>query len=115
MPGLVYIRVFFGILAVCFLWFASLQFNDIDAPSWIALYAGAALSCVCVALLITHAVHRILMVPFIILLLVWIVTLVPAITGKWWDGEVEREIGGLSIVLVTQLGAYFFISRMSRS
>lgn len=114
-PVLVATRVVYGMLAVCFLWFASLQFNDVDAPYWIAVYAVAALSCVCVTLLITSALHRTLTALFIMLLLIWIVTLVPSIEGKWWDGEVERELGGLTIVLITQLGTIFFFRRMSRS
>lgn len=109
------VRVAYAVMALCFLWFASLQFNDVDAQYWIAVYGAAALSCLGVTFLGRYRMHGSLTIVFSILLVVWMATLVPDIEGKWWDGEVEREFGGLAIVLVTQLGKIFFFRRMSRS
>lgn len=40
--------------------------------------------------------------------------LLPSIQGLWWEGEVEREVGGLTIVLTSQILATFYLRKMSR-
>ena len=112
---LLIIRIVYGVMSVGFFWFASLQFNDIDAVYWIAVYAAVALSCLSVTFLPVQRMHSGLPALFCILLVVWIATLVPDLEGTWWDGEVERELGGLTIVLLSQLGELFIFRRMSRS
>lgn len=108
------VRLVYSILAGCFIWFASLQFNDVDAPLWIAVYASAALSSLGLALGVRHHIITRITWVFIACLVLWLVTLIPNLEGAWWDGEVEREFGGLTIVLLSQLGEIFFYHRMSR-
>ena len=102
-------RVAAGVLAVMFVFFAALQYNDPDPVQWMAIYLAAA-----AAAAMTAAGRARWQVPTLVAAasLVWAVSLVPAAaahrpswehltTWKMMDPEVEesRELGGLTIVL----------------
>jgi purine-cytosine permease-like protein len=107
-------RFLYSILAGIFIWFVSLQFNDADAPLWVAGYGIAVLMCLTIAFDVrTTHLYRIAL-SYCAALMIWIVTLVPNLQGLWWDGEVEREVGGLTLVLLTQLFALPYFRKMSR-
>lgn len=108
------IRLGYAVLTGLYIWFVSLQFNDVDAPLWIVGYGIAAVFSSAIAFDIRPRALRIPIAIYCLLLLVWILTLLPEIHGMWWDGEVEREVGGLSIVLLSQLFAHQYLRKMSR-
>ena len=107
-------RFLYSVLAGIFIWFVTLQFNDADAPLWVAGYGIGALLCLTIA----FDVHRRYLFHaariYCISLVIWILTLTPELQGLWWDGEVEREFGGLGIVLLTQGIALPYFKKMSR-
>ncbi|NQW30383.1 MAG: hypothetical protein HQ472_07720 [Ignavibacteria bacterium] len=85
------------IAIVLFLFFASLQFNDPDPIQWVLAYG----SCAVLSALALYT-KRIAMQAMVMSLLyfVWTIWLLLQTTGVWWDGEVERESGGLAICAV---------------
>lgn len=107
-------RVLYALLSLVFLWFASLQLNDIDAAIWIIAYVISALLCAVFALGINHRIVPHLLVYFSTCIACWIVLLIPQVNGQFWDGEVERELGGLSITFSVNIVEYFLIRKMSR-
>ncbi len=93
-------RYVHGIMSAVFVWFMFLQFNDVDAWLWIALYGSMAILCA------LAAVGRVLRTAAIISGLiqsVWAIAVYLQTTGAWWDGEVEREFGGLVICALWSL------------
>ncbi len=107
-------RFLYSVFAGIFVWFVSLQFNDADAPLWVVGYSIAVLLCLSIALdVYTSYLYRIAL-SYCVALVIWIVTLLPNLQGLWWEGEVEREVGGLTIVLLTQLIALPNFKKMSR-
>lgn len=107
-------RLYFSIATGFFVWFASLQFNDPDAPLWIAGYSIAAIISALVAFDIRVRHLQRMTAIFSGLLCMWMLTLLPDINGYWWVGEVERELGGLGITLITMVLSIFLQRRMSR-
>jgi hypothetical protein len=97
-----------------FLWFVSLQFNDVDSVIWISGYGIASLLSFATALSFVSKHWRLPIAIYATMLLVWIISLLPSITGQWRDGEVERELGGLVITLAVQLFTLRFVSLKSR-
>lgn len=108
-------RLYFSIATGFFVWFTSLQFNDPDAPLWIAGYGIAAVISLLVAFDVRVKHLQLVTVVYCFLLGMWMLTLIPEIQGYWWAGEVERELGGLGITLISMLLALATQRRMSRS
>lgn len=107
-------RLLYSVLAGIFIWFVSLQFNDADAMLWVAGYGIAVLLCLTIAFDICTSYIYYTALCYCAALVLWITTLVPDLQGLWWEGEVEREVGGLTIVLITQLIALPYFRKMSR-
>lgn len=97
------------VMAVIFVAFAALQYNDPDPYVWIPVYGWMAF------LSYFYAFHRasppdgtphdsrfMRYAPFISMLffLSWTIISYSQTTGQWWGGEVERETGGLAICAV---------------
>ena len=101
-------------LATLFTWFVTLQFNDIDAWIWVLAYGIAALLCL---LNLWARLYR-LVKPASALLFVsyalWAIALYQQTSGHWWDGEIEREVGGLVITALAMLMMNYFSRRASR-
>ena len=87
-------RIVSLVMAVVFIGFTSVQFNDIDAWWWIGAYSICAVLSIWAAV---RSVPRWLTMSLAVIFTAWAVWLIPDITGKWLAGEVEREIGGLVI------------------
>jgi len=87
-------KILSWLMAIVFAGFTAVQFNDIDASIWIAAYGAV------IFLSIFRATGR---DPRYIALLcasmyaVWALVLLGQTNGQWWDGEMERETGGLTI------------------
>jgi hypothetical protein len=94
-------------MCAVFVWFMILQFNDVDAWVWIALYGSMAILC---ALAAAGRPQRSASVAAGLIQTVWAVVLFMQTTGAWWDGEVEREVGGLIICALWS----FMLARDSR-
>lgn len=97
-----------------FIWFITLQFNDVDAALWVIGYGLAAAFSGAIASDIRPRHLQSLITIYSALVLIWIMLLLPSIRGLWWDGEVEREVGGLTIVLTSQILSIFYLRKMSR-
>jgi hypothetical protein len=104
----------FAVLTVMYIWFITLQFNDVDAALWVIGYGIAALFSSAIAFDIRPRLLQSMMTIYSVLVLFWIMWLLPSIQGVWWEGEVEREVGGLTIVLTSQIPAIVYLRRMSR-
>lgn len=104
----------YAVLTGMFIWFITLQFNDVDAPLWVIGYGLAALFSGFIAFDTRPRQLQILITTYSACLLIWIMWLLPSIQGLWWDGEIEREVGGLTIVLTSQVLAIFYLRKMSR-
>ncbi|HLP29427.1 MAG TPA: transmembrane 220 family protein [Candidatus Didemnitutus sp.] len=87
-------RVISWIMAAIFLGFTVVQFNDVDALIWIAAYGACALLSILRA---TGRAPRLGAMACGVILSVWAIILFPKTTGQWWNGEIEREVGGLAI------------------
>lgn len=101
-------------LAVIFCLFVSVQFNDVDAGIWIMAYGLAAL--VCLGSMI-RSVTRIIRSLSLLLSLgygLWALMLSLQTSGHWWDGEIEREVGGLVITALSMVLVNFFSRSASR-
>ncbi len=101
-------------LAAMFLWFVTLQFNDGDAWLWVLAYGLAATLCL---LVISARLHRIVHRTSVLLGIAyasWAIALYRQTSGRWWDGEIEREVGGLAIAALAMLTLNFFSRRASR-
>lgn len=101
-------NVFNIIFLTAFLLSALVQYNDPDPIPWLAIYLTSAV--MCLALLLKRPL-RWLPALLLVVSLVWIGTLLPAITGKVTPAEIfesismktraveeAREIGGLAVV-----------------
>ncbi len=108
------LRLLYSIFAGIFLWFVWLQFNDVDAFLWLTGYGVAVLLCLAIAFNVCSSHLYSIALCYCAALVLWIVTLVPDLQGLWWEGEVEREVGGLTIVLLTQIIALPQYRKMSR-
>lgn len=87
-------RVISWAMAAVFVGFTVVQFNDVDALIWIAAYGACALLSVLRA---TGRVPRIGATACALVFTIWAVVLFGQTSGRWWDGEIEREVGGLAI------------------
>ena len=96
-------RIVSIIMAVVFVGFTLVQFNDIDAWWWIGTYTVCAVLSVWAAL---RPPPRWLTMTLAVAFTAWAIWLVPETTGAWWAGEVEREIGGLAICAAWNLVLY---------
>ncbi len=108
------LRYVFAVLTGMFIWFITLQFNDIDAALWVTGYGIAAVFSAFIAFDFRPRQLQVLITIYSVCLLIWIMWLLPSIQGLWWEGEVEREVGGLTIVLTSQILATFYLRKMSR-
>ena len=108
-------RVAAIVMTGMFSWFVSLQFNDVDAALWIAAYGIAAVlsGCGAVTSLAPYAVVPARVMAFVYL--VWALALLTQTHGQWWDGEIEREVGGLLVSALWMIILSFFPRSMSRS
>lgn len=104
----------FAVLTGMYIWFITLQFNDVDAALWVIGYGIAALFSSAIAFDVRPRLLQSMMTIYGVLVLFWIMWLLPSIQGVWWEGEVEREVGGLTIVLTSQIAALVYLRRMSR-
>ncbi len=97
-------------MAVMFCLFLSVQFNDVDAGIWITAYGLAALVCLAgMRQSLTSIVRRITL-PLTLGYAFWAAMLAFKTNGRWWDGEIEREVGGLLITALS-MGLVNFFSR----
>ncbi|MFM8771636.1 MAG: transmembrane 220 family protein [Candidatus Kapaibacterium sp.] len=97
-----------------FTWFVTLQFNDVDAWVWIIAYGLAALLSL---LNMSSKLHRVVGTMSAVLgypYAFWAIALYQQTSGRWWDGEVEREVGGLAITALAMLILNIFSRRASR-
>lgn len=95
-------------------WFVTLQFNDVDASIWIAAYGAAS---VLTAGCLWPRLRKVLPTAARIASVVygaWGLWLFGQTSGQWWDGEIEREVGGLWITTLWMLCLSFISKRMSR-
>jgi len=103
-------NIFNIVMALVFLVFVAVQYNDPDPLRWIAMYSAAALVCVLSAM---HKAHYLMMVLIGLISLVWAAMLAPDVIGKVSFGELfasmqmksvavelGRETGGLLIVFL---------------
>ena len=108
-------RVASIIMTGMFSWFAALQYNDVDAALWIAAYGIAAVLSGCDAV---TSRSRFVVVPARLMAAiygVWGLTLLTQTRGQWWDGEIEREVGGLIVSALWMIILSLFPRSMSRS
>lgn len=97
-------------LAVMFCLFVSVQFNDVDSAVWIFAYGLAAIVCLaCAGRSLTTLVRRVSL-PLAAGYGLWAITLAGQTTGRWSDGEIEREVGGL-VITALSMGLVNFFSR----
>ncbi len=108
-------RVASIIMTGMFSWFAALQYNDVDAALWIAAYGIAAVLSGCD---VVNSRSRFVAVPARLMAAiygVWGLTLLTQTRGQWWDGEIEREVGGLIVSALWMIILSLFPRSMSRS
>jgi len=101
-------------LAVMFCLFLSVQFNDVDAGIWVFAYGLAALVCLACLRQSLRPVVRHVSLLLVIGYSAWAVKLAVQTSGKWWDGEIEREVGGLAITALSMALVNFFSRQASR-
>ena len=87
-------RVISWIMAAIFLGFTVVQLNDVDALIWIAAYAACSLLSILRA---TGRSPRLGAAACAVIFAVWAIVLFSHTNGQWWEGEIEREVGGLAI------------------
>ena len=87
-------RIVSLIMAVVFVGFASVQFNDPDGLVWIVAYG---LSAVFSAYAALRTPPSSLAMMLAVSYTLWAVWLLPHTRGLWWSGEIEREVSGLVI------------------
>ncbi len=103
------------IMTGMFSWFVTLQLNDVDAALWIAAYGIAAVISCCGA--VTSLARRVT-VPARVMAIIyglWGLALLRQTRGQWWDGEIEREVGGLFVSAIWMVILSLFLPSMSRS
>lgn len=100
-------RIFAALCLMMYAYFISVQFNDLDAWVWIVGYGLVWLASLAVLLGVRAPwVFRLGAVPYVAWgIVVWMQT-----SGRWFDGELEREAAGLGICAVTLL-TYSFARR----
>ncbi|MBU3678331.1 MAG: hypothetical protein FGM32_01825 [Candidatus Kapabacteria bacterium] len=101
-------------LAAMFAGFVTLQFNDVDAWLWVLAYGVASVLCLCnLSKRLDRVVNRMsALLGFAYAL--WAIALFRQTSGRWWDGEIEREVGGLAITALAMLMLNYFTRRVSR-
>ncbi len=93
-------RFLHAVMALVFCSFVAVQFNDVDVWIWVTAYgAVAALS----GLAAWGRPLRRAASAATLIYTAWAVVLFLQTTGQWWDGEIEREVGGLTIAAVWSL------------
>jgi hypothetical protein len=88
---------------VAFVSFAMVQLNDPDPLAWTALYTLAALTCVAAAAGWRLGPAPVALAAGCLLWAGWLTWGFPD-TGQRWTGEVGREIGGLTLVVLWMAG-----------
>lgn len=108
---MIWIQRIWCLNGACFFgWFVVLQLNDIDAWLWVVAYGMACLAHVIGLFRRSHGLLYVLSIISIGLYGAWSLGLLTQTTGRWWDGEIEREVGGLAITAI----AFFILSLLSR-
>lgn len=87
-------KVLSWVMAVIFIGFTAVQFNDIDALIWVAAYGSVTFLSVFRAI---GRDSRYLALVCATIYAAWALVLLSQTNGQWWDGEIERETGGLTI------------------
>lgn len=98
-------------LAAMFTWFVTLQFNDVDSWLWVLAYGLAAVLCLMSVFFRLHSIVHRVSVLLCIGYASWAIVLYQQTSGRWWDGEIEREVGGLAVTALAML----FLNIFSRS
>ncbi len=108
-------KILYGFLAVLFVVFAAVQFNDADSLVWILLYCLVAVLC---GMAFMEKTYRPILLATLLLILVWMGTLFPAFIDWLQSGaesitgsmkaesphiELVREFLGLFLSLLTLL------------
>ena len=94
----------FAAFALAFLASTLVQWNDPDWLPWVAIYAVSAFECG-LAVFGRHERARALVVALVAL--AWLLELAPQSTdGPWQWNEVQRESGGLLLVVVVMLAVW---------
>jgi hypothetical protein len=101
-------------LAVMFCLFLSVQFNDVDAGIWILAYGAAAIVCLASILRSLATIIRRLSLILALGYGLWALMLAFQTSGHWWDGEIEREVGGLVISALSMWLVNYFTRGASR-
>ena len=96
-------RIISLVMAAAFIGFASVQFNDVDAWTWVAAYTTCAFASLWAAL---RPIPRWLTLMLAVVFTLWALWIAPDMTGSWLNGEVEREVGGLVICASWNLVLY---------
>ncbi|MBU3700389.1 MAG: hypothetical protein FGM33_10350 [Candidatus Kapabacteria bacterium] len=108
------IRITCSAMGLIFCWFASLQLNDLDAWLWITAYGLVAILSGVAVLPSTRRFVRLPARSLAVVFTFWGLWLLGQTSGRWWDGEIEREVGGLFISALWCLTLDIISSRMSR-
>jgi len=89
-------------MAVIFVAFAALQYNDPDPYVWMPVYGWMAFLSLRRAFAATSTTTIMRYLPHVTsaVFIVWTIYTYTQTTGQWWGGEVERETGGLAICAV---------------
>lgn len=98
-------------LAAMFTWFVTLQFNDVDSWLWVLAYGLAATLSLLSVFIRVHSFVRRSSVLLGVAYASWAIVLYKQTSGRWWDGEIEREVGGLAVTALAML----FLNIFSRS
>lgn len=101
-------------MTTVFCLFVSLQFNDVDAPLWIGAYGLAAITCAACVVQSLRRFARRASLALAISCGLWAVVLAGQTSGRWWDGEIEREVGGLVITVLAMIVTNYFSRDASR-
>lgn len=108
-------RYVHGFFCVVFVLFAAVQYNDPDAPVWIAIYGITAVWAGLAAFRLSQFAHSQLLVAAFGL---WLVAFVagtiyewPPSIADWWENELVREGLGMIIALAALLVVAYSVWR----
>ena len=105
-------RLFAALCIPLFASFVIVQFNDVDAWSWVMTYGMVIIAAAGVLTgLFRPWWYRIVAIPYAI----WGIACLMQTNGQWFDGEVERESAGLGICVVTLVVLSFAQQRRTSS
>ncbi len=81
---------------IIFFFFASLQFNDPDPLVWVLAYSA----CGGLSILVLNKKNVLLSASVMTFIYaIWLGVLLSQTTGAWWEGEIEREAGGIGLCM----------------